>query len=61
MLEAVHERLSGVWIECLPWESFLERWDRQTTLIYVDPPYWGTEHVYGRGLFERADHEPVGA
>ncbi|MFI5409867.1 DNA adenine methylase [Kaistia sp. UC242_56] len=55
-LKAVHERLSGVWIECLPWQEFIERWDRPKTLFYLDPPYLGTEHVYGRGMFERADH-----
>ncbi len=57
MLEAVHERLAGVWIECLPWETSSTRWDRPEALFYVDPPYWGTEHFYGRGLFARADHE----
>ncbi|WP_336802291.1 DNA adenine methylase [Kaistia sp. MMO-174] len=56
MLEAVHERLAGVWIECLPWQGFIERWDRPGTLFYLDPPYLGTEHFYGRGLFERAEH-----
>jgi DNA adenine methylase len=61
LLEAVHERLAGVWIDCLPWEAYLERWDRPATLFYVDPPYWGSEHYYGRGLFERADHERLAA
>jgi len=56
LLEAVHERLAGVWIECLPWEQFIKRWDRPTALFYLDPPYVGSEHYYGRGLFERADH-----
>jgi DNA adenine methylase len=53
LLEAAHERLSGVWIECLPWRGFIERWDRPGTLFYLDPPYWGTEHFYGRDLFGR--------
>ncbi|MEJ0012773.1 MAG: DNA adenine methylase [Bauldia sp.] len=57
LLEAVHERLSGVWIDCQPWEEFIGRWDRPGTLFYVDPPYWGTEHFYGRGLFKPDDHE----
>jgi len=55
-LETVHQRLSGVWIECLPWQEFIQRWDRPTTLFYLDPPYLGTEHVYGRGMFEPDDH-----
>lgn len=53
LLEAVHERLAGVWIDCLPWQEFIRRWDRPGTLFYLDPPYWGTEHYYGRDLFGR--------
>lgn len=56
MLEDVHERLAGVWIDCLPWKAFLTRWDRPETLFYVDPPYWGTEHFYGRDAFRQDDH-----
>lgn len=55
-LESVHERLAGVWIDCLPWQTFIDRWDRPATLFYLDPPYVGTEHVYGRGMFHRPDH-----
>ena len=55
ILEEAHERLSGVWIECLPWQEFLRRWDREGTLFYADPPYWGSEHYYGREAFARAD------
>jgi DNA adenine methylase len=61
MLEAVHERLAGVWIDCLGWQAFIERWDRPQTLFYLDPPYWGTEHYYGRGLFEREQFEAMSA
>lgn len=55
MLEAAHERLAGVWIECLPWRDFIARWDRPGALFYLDPPYWGVEHCYGRGMFARSD------
>lgn len=40
ILEATHERLQGVQIECLPYEEILERYDRPTTLFYLDPPYY---------------------
>lgn len=55
MLEAAHERLTPVVIECLPWRTFLERYDRKDALFYLDPPYWGSEKDYGRGLFGRED------
>lgn len=55
ILEEVHERLSGVVIENLDWRTFIERYDRPETLFYLDPPYWGNEDDYGKGVFARAD------
>ncbi len=60
LLEAIHERLSGVVIECLDWREFLQRYDRPYALFYLDPPYWGTERVYA-APFPRADHETLAA
>jgi DNA adenine methylase len=57
LLRLVHRRLVGVHIDCLPYQDFMARWDRPTTLFYLDPPYWGREREYGDGLFERADFE----
>jgi DNA adenine methylase len=56
MLEEVHERLSGVVIENLPWAEFIRRYDRPGALFYLDPPYWGGETDYGKGVFARADY-----
>lgn len=53
LLEAAHERLSGVVIECLPWEAFVDRYDRPGVLFYLDPPYWGSEDDYGKGRFPK--------
>lgn len=44
-------------IECLDFGEFLARYDREGTLFYLDPPYWGSEGDYGPGLFARADFE----
>lgn len=57
VLEAVHERLSGVVIERLPHADLLARYDRPQTLSYLDPPYWGCEAGYGQGVFVREDFE----
>jgi len=53
MLEAVHQRLSCVTIENLDWLDFINRYDREDTLFYLDPPYWGCENDYGKNLFNR--------
>lgn len=59
VLEELHERLTGVVIECLPWREFIVRYDRPATLFYLDPPYWGCEADYGRGMFSRADYAAI--
>jgi DNA adenine methylase len=53
MLEDLHARLSGVVIECLPWADFIGRYDAPGALFYLDPPYWGCEGDYGKGVFGR--------
>lgn len=55
LLEDVHERLSGVVIECLDWSGFIARWDRPGMLFYLDPPYFACETDYGEGVFARTD------
>lgn len=40
IIKAAHRRLQGVQIESLPYEQILVRYDRPTTLFYLDPPYW---------------------
>lgn len=61
ILEEIHERLAGVIIERLPWQDCLARYDTPGTLFYLDPPYWGSEHYYGRDAFERSDYEAMAA
>ena len=41
MIQKTHERLQRVQVENLPYEEILKRYDRPTTLFYLDPPYWG--------------------
>ncbi|GEC14246.1 DNA adenine methylase [Nitrobacter winogradskyi] len=61
ILDALHDRLAGVVIECLPWADFIARYDRPGTLFYLDPPYWGGENDYGAGMFDRVEFERMAA
>ena len=55
LITAAHRWLQGVHIDCRDWAEFVKRWDRPFTLFYIDPPFWGHEADYGKGLFERDD------
>jgi DNA adenine methylase len=42
-LSQAHLRLARVCIEHLDWHTCLEKYDRDYTLHFMDPPYWETE------------------
>ncbi|MEW6562699.1 MAG: DNA adenine methylase [Pseudomonadota bacterium] len=42
-LSQAHLRLSGTFIEHLDWTMCITKYDREHTLFYCDPPYWGTQ------------------
>lgn len=42
-LSAAHLRLSRTCIEHLDWRQCIIKYDRPSTLFYLDPPYWQTE------------------
>ncbi len=48
-LSAAHLRLSRTYIEHLPWDECIRRYDRPHSLFYLYPPHWGTEG-YGVGF-----------
>ncbi|WP_442323791.1 DNA adenine methylase [Cernens ardua] len=53
----MHQRLTNVHIENLPWDRCIEKYDRPHTLFYCDPPYWQTE---GYGVpFEFEQYEKM--
>ncbi|MEM8554014.1 MAG: DNA adenine methylase [Pseudomonadota bacterium] len=59
LLQAAHERLDSVVIECLDCSEVLRRYDRPATLFYLDPPYIGSENDYGRDLFSPEQFEEL--
>lgn len=56
-VRAVGGRLASVTIERQDFETFIKHYDSKGTLFYIDPPYWGNETDYGKGVFSRADFE----
>lgn len=61
MLADLHERLAGVVVECLDWSAFIDRYDREDALFYVDPPYDGVEDYYDKTLFGPDDQTRLAA
>lgn len=53
VLEAAWRRLDGVVFENLDWAELVRRYDRPGALFYLDPPYFGGENDYGKGMFDR--------
>ncbi len=40
IIENAHNRLQRVQIESLPYEQVFAKYDRPSTVFYLDPPYW---------------------
>jgi DNA adenine methylase len=40
IFDNTHKRLARVQIESLPFQEFIPRFDRPSTLFFCDPPYW---------------------
>jgi DNA adenine methylase len=59
MLAEIYERLAPVNIECLPFETFITRYDRPGTLFFIDPPYWDCEDDYGKNVFSKTSFEAL--
>ncbi len=57
-LDLINSRLKRVQIECLNYQTVIEKYDRPTTLFYLDPPYVDKESYYNTKevAFGREDH-----
>ncbi|MDI9407675.1 MAG: DNA adenine methylase [Candidatus Pacebacteria bacterium] len=60
LVDSVHSRLKGVYIENMDWRDCLRYYDSASALFYLDPPYFGCEDYYntrkGEQFFTEADH-----
>jgi DNA adenine methylase len=59
LLQDVHERLSGVVIDNLPYDKLILKHDREGMLFYLDPPYYDCEGYYGKDIFSKTDFEQL--
>ena len=41
-LDELQERLKNTYIENLDFQKIIEKYDREYTLFFLDPPYYGT-------------------
>ena len=60
-LSVAHLRLARAYIECLPYDEIIRRYDSPDTLFYIDPPYWDCEAYYGKGIFSKEDFTTLAA
>jgi len=51
LIDNAHKRLSRVQLENTSYDEVIRRFDRPTTLFYLDPPYWG-RNLYRHNLSE---------
>lgn len=56
-LEPIHKRLRTVIIENLDWQDCIDRYDRQGTVMYIDPPYPGNGCNYSHNMRDWESHK----
>jgi DNA adenine methylase len=56
-LEPIHKRLSTVIIENLDWQDCIDRYDREGTAMYIDPPYPGNRCNYSHNMRDWDAHK----
>lgn len=58
-LEPVHDRLRTVIIENLSWEDCIDRYDREKTFMYIDPPYPQNGCNYKHNMQDWEEHRQL--
>ncbi|HEX8650198.1 MAG TPA: DNA adenine methylase [Pyrinomonadaceae bacterium] len=56
-LDPIHKRLRTVIIENLDWQDCVDRYDRQGTVMYIDPPYPGNGCNYSHNMRDWDAHK----
>ncbi len=60
-IQPVHERLRNVIVERLDWRACIDRYDREGTLAYIDPPYPNNGCNYAHNMRSWEEHRELAA
>jgi DNA adenine methylase len=55
----IHRRLQTVLIENMDWQDCVEKYDSPTTVMYLDPPYFGNGVNYKFNMRGEDDHRSI--
>ncbi len=58
-IKPIHDRLRTVIIENLEWQACIDRYDRPTTVRYLDPPYPGNGCNYAHNMRDWDSHHEL--
>jgi DNA adenine methylase len=58
-IEPIHKRLSTVIIENLDWRHCIDKYDRDNTVMYLDPPYPGNGVNYFHNMRDWTEHQEL--
>ncbi len=58
-LKPIHNRLQTVIIENLDWKKCVDRYDREGTVMYLDPPYPGNKVNYAHNMRDWDAHQEM--
>lgn len=61
-IDGANERLNQVSVETMGYAEFIGKYakkSRHRIHLFLDPPYYGGEKDYGKGLFDRSDFEVI--
>lgn len=56
-IKDIHYRIRRVQVENLDWQELIEKYDRENTLFYLDPPYIHSTRVDGKYEYELNDND----
>lgn len=55
--QTIQKKLDKLSVKNLSYEDIINSVDSTNTVMYLDPPYYGTENLYGFHGFSKKDHE----